>query len=222
MKGRESRLNKSILRVLAAKPGLNIYGIKANVSESDFGPVNYPTVYRRAMDLFENPFWWLHAKGYVRSRRNPNMSSRAFSLSLQGVLAAVALYFDDAVMVSSLKKNYDLYFPVYFANRVKHPLADSWIIEGIGAPFKSDRLSINMSWDSFLVQAFGQLARRRRVLEKAGEDVRGLGITEALLHQFWRDTADLPQSGWDKVTRMLDPSRGTVKHAVELLRPPES
>lgn len=222
LKGRESSLNRAILRVLVAKPGLNMYGIMANVSSSDFGPVNYPTVYRRVMDLFENPFWWVHAQGYVRSRRNPNMSSRAFSLSLQGVLAAVALYFGDAVMVSSLKKNYDLYFPVYFANRVKHTLVDSWIIEGIGAPFKSDRLSINMSWDFFLVQAFGQLARRRRVLEKAGEDVRGLGITEGLLNQFWRDTAYLPQSGWDKVTHMLDPSRGTVKHAVELLRPPES
>ena len=147
------------------------------------------------------------------------MSSRAFSLSLQGVLATVALYFDDAVMVSNLKRNYDLYFPVYFANRVKHPLADSWIIEGIGAPFLSDRLSINMSWDYFVVHAFGQLSRRRRVLEKAGEDVKGLGITEDLLNQFWRDTSSLPQSGWDKVTHMLYPSRGTVKHAVELLRP---
>ncbi len=219
LKGRESRLNRAILRVLAAKPGLNIYGVRANVSASDFGPVNYPTVYRRVMDLFENPFWWLHVQGYVRSSRNPNMSSRAFSLSLQGLLATVALYFDDAVMVSNLKRNYDLYFPIYFANRVKHPLADSWIIEGIGAPFMSDRLSINMSWDFFLIHAFGQLARRRRVLEKAGKDVKGLGITEDLLTQFWRDTTSLPQSGWDKVTRMLDPKVGTVKHAIELLRP---
>jgi len=220
LKGRESELNRAILRVLAAKPGLNIYGITAQVSNSDFGPVGYPTIYRRVMDLFENPFWWLHVRGYVRGSKNPNMSSKLFGLSLHAVLAAVALYYDDPVMVSDLKKNYDLYFPIYFANRVKHPLADSWLIEGIGASFKSDRLSINMSWDFFLINAIGQLARRRRVLEKAGEDVKGLGITEDLLMQFWSETASLDQSGWDKVTRLLDPKIGSMKHAIELLKPP--
>ena len=146
--------------------------------------------------------------------------SKLFALSLHAILAAVALYYDDLVMVSDLKKNYDLYFPIYFANRVKHPLADSWLIEGIGAPFMSDRLSINMSWDYFLIDAFAHLARRRRVMEKAGKDVNGLGITEDLLMQFWKDTASLDQSGWDKVTRMLDPKIGSMKHAIELLKPP--
>lgn len=212
-KGRESHLNRAILRLLAARPGLNTYSIAASLNES------YPTVYRRVMDLFENPFWWLHVKGYVRMSKNPNMSSKAFALSLPGVLAMVALYYDDSMAVSDLKKNYDLYFPVYFANRVNHPLADSWLIEGIGAAFMSDRLSINMSWDYVFIHATGVLARRRRVLEKAGEDVKGLGITEELLEQFWEDTNHLDQSGWDKVTRLLDPKNGTVKHAIELLRP---
>jgi hypothetical protein len=213
LKGRESELNRAILRLLAARPGLNIYGISANVNQS------YPTVYRRVMDLFENPFWWLHVSGYVRSSKNPNMSSRAFGLSLHAVLAAVALYYDDPVMVSDLKKNYDLYFPIYFANRIKHPLADAWILEGIGAAFMSDRLSINMSWDFFMMNATFVLARRLRVMEKAGKDVAGLGVDEDLLKSFWKDTAALDQSGWDKVTYMLDPSREIFRHTLNLLHP---
>jgi hypothetical protein len=147
------------------------------------------------------------------------MNSRPFSLSLHGVLAAVALYFDDAVMISDLKKNYDLYFPIYFANRMKHPLADEWLLEGIGAPFLLDRLSINMSWDFFMIQATFHLARKRRVMEKEGKDVSALGIDEGLFASFWKDTTKLPQSGWDKVTRMYDPKNGINKKAIELLRP---
>ena len=222
LKGRESSLNRAILRVLAARPGLNIYGIRTKLGASEYGPVNYSTVYRRVMDLFENPFWWLHAQDYVRSSRNPNMSSRPFLLSLHGVLAAVALYFDDARVVSDLKKNYDLYFPIYFANRVKHPLADEWLLEGIGAPFLSDHLSINMSWDFFMIHATFHLARKRRLMEKEGKDVSTLGIDEGLFGRFWKETAELPQSGWDKVTTMYDPKNGIDKKAIELLRPRSS
>jgi hypothetical protein len=222
LKGRESQLNKAILRVLANRPGLNIYGIRANVSASDFGPVNYPTVYRRVMDLFENPFWWLHVQGYVRSSRNPNMSSRAFSLSLQGVLAAVALYYEDTVMVSNLKRNYDLYFPIYFANRLQHPLADEWLFRGIGEAFRNGLISINMSWDYFMINATFHLARRRRMMEKEEKSVGTLGIDESLFARFWKDTTNLPQSGWDKVTRMYDPKNGIDRRAIELLKPQSS
>ena len=154
--------------------------------------------------------------------KNPSIASRRFRLSLHGVKASVALWYDNPVVVADLKRNYDLYFPVYFANRLRHPLTDDWLFGGIGEVFRNGMLSINMSWDFFIIHATFHLARRRRVMEKEGKDVRDLGITEELFARFWKDTAKLPQSGWDKVTRMYDPKNGIDKKAIELLRPRSS
>ncbi|MDG6923943.1 MAG: hypothetical protein JRN67_11710 [Nitrososphaerota archaeon] len=220
-KGRESALNQAIIKVLVEEPRLNIYAICKRVNDNHF-PVIYPTVYRRVVDLAEEAFWWLDDEGIGASMKNPAIQSRRFSLSLHGVLASVALWYNDPIVVRNLKKNYDLCFPIYFANRLNHPLADSWLIEGIGSAFRSDHLSINMSWDFFLIHAVFHLARRRRVMEKAGIDVRGLGINEDLLVSFWKDTAMLYESGWDKVTRMLDPKEKIFKRTLDLLGPIES
>jgi len=218
-KGRERALNRAILRLLAEEPGLNVYRICERVSASDFGPVRYSTVYRRVFDLSNEAFWWLHGGEVYASMRNPSIASRRFSLSLHGVLAFVALWYDDPVAVADLKRNYDLFFPVYFANRLNHSLADEWLFGGIGEVFRDGMLSINMSWDFFMIHATFHLARRRRVMEKEGKDVRELGITEELFTRFWKDTAKLPQSGWDKVTRMYDPKNGIDKKAIEMLKP---
>ena len=122
-------------------------------------------------------------------------------------------------MVADLKRNYDLYFPVYFANRLNHPLADEWLFHGIGEVLKIGLLSLNMSWDYIIMNASVHLARRRRVMEKEGKDVGALGIDEGLFMKFWKDTAELPQSGWDKVTKMYDPEGGIHRKVIELLRP---
>ena len=226
-RGREARLNRAIIKILAEKPGQNIYRIWKLVSEfRELEELSYTTVLRRVKALSEDsdePGWWIGSDELRGSERNPNMRTKLYRLKLQGVLTCLALWYDDKsakTIFSDLKKNYDLYFPIYFANRVDHPFAEEWLLKGIGESLRNMSFAITeKSWQYTIPEIFMCLWIKKREMQKSGKDIRNLGITKDVVMKFINDTRNLPQLGWNKVAELFDAYPETYDLATELVAP---